>query len=230
MAKRRMISQSIWTNRRFIRLNCTDRMLFIGLVTIADDEGRLWNDGLSIKAKIFPVDNIKVKEIQTSLEKMAEFGLIEMDNTGIQLTGWENHQKVRNDMFISSVVPEPLHGRNESVTVPSLNLTKHNITNITKNSCSIKKSNESNFNRFWNQYDKKINRGKCEKRWNKLKSSEKTEIFNTLNAYIESTPNEQYRKNPLTYLNNEGWKDVIIERKSKVRRRMEETMGMELPA
>ena len=28
-------------------------------------------------------------------------------------------------------------------------------------------------------------------------------------AYVESTPNKEFRKYPATFLNNEGWKDEI---------------------
>jgi hypothetical protein len=35
--------------------------------------------------------------------------------------------------------------------------------------------------------------------------------------------------NPLTYLNGEGWKDEIIEKKSKVMTNVERIMAVELP-
>ena len=105
MAKRRMVSQSIWTNRRFLRLNNQEKLLYIGLVTISDDEGRLWNDGLSIRSKIFPADSIELKEITENLEKIGKKGLIELSDESIQLVGWNEHQNIRKDRLISSVIP-----------------------------------------------------------------------------------------------------------------------------
>ena len=105
MAKRRMVSQSIWTNRRFLRLNNQEKLLYIGLVTISDDEGRLWNDGLSIRSKIFPADSIELKEITENLEKIGKKGLIELSDESIQLVGWNEHQNIRKDRLIPSVIP-----------------------------------------------------------------------------------------------------------------------------
>ena len=236
MAKRRMIAQSMWTNRRFIRLNNKQRLLFIGLVTIADDEGRLWNDELSIKAKILPVDNVKTKEITDSLERMAEIGLIAKSDESIQLTGWKEHQTIREDRIISSVIPQVTDRCQTDVRQVSdkcqRNIIEDNIIqdNISEDNTLVQNSNEllNDFDEFWELYNKKVNRAKCERRWKRLKKSEKEDIFNTLPSYIYTTPDVQYRKNPLTYLNNRGWEDALIERKSKAKSNMERIMSTEL--
>jgi len=74
-----------------------------------------------------------------------------------------------------------------------------------------------------------VSRGKCVKKWEKIKSSDKEKIFETLPAYVKSTPDKVFRMNPLTYLNGEGWKDEIIEKKSKVMTNVERIMAVELP-
>lgn len=65
------------------------------------------------------------------------------------------------------------------------------------------------FGRFWSLYGKKTGKDKCFKKWCKLKKSEKDEIFKVLPEYIKSTPDKQYRKNPLTWLNGKHWEDEI---------------------
>lgn len=65
------------------------------------------------------------------------------------------------------------------------------------------------FDDFWCLYDKKKDRKKCAAKFSKLKEKDITKIFETLPAYIRSTPDENYRKNPLTYLNGECWNDEI---------------------
>lgn len=72
------------------------------------------------------------------------------------------------------------------------------------------KEPDDSFEEFWVLYDKKIEKDKCKKKWQKLKSSDKAKIFETLPEYINSTPNKQYRKNPATYLNQQSWNDEII--------------------
>ena len=65
------------------------------------------------------------------------------------------------------------------------------------------------FDDFWNMYDKKDGAAKCKSKWNKLKDHEKDSIFRSLPSYVISTPDKQYRKNPLTWLNGEHWNDDI---------------------
>jgi hypothetical protein len=65
------------------------------------------------------------------------------------------------------------------------------------------------FDDFWNLYDKKDGSSKCKAKWNRLKESDKDIVFKTLPNYILSTPDKQYRKNPLTWLNGEHWNDDI---------------------
>ena len=66
------------------------------------------------------------------------------------------------------------------------------------------------FDIFWNLYDKKIEKDKCESKWNKLTDKERENIINYLPKYKLSTPDKQYRKNPETFFNNKTWNDEII--------------------
>lgn len=69
---------------------------------------------------------------------------------------------------------------------------------------------ETDFNNFWNLYDKKTSRDKCFKKFKVLTEADKCKIFETLPEYIKSTPDKKFRKNPETYLNNHSWNDEII--------------------
>lgn len=66
------------------------------------------------------------------------------------------------------------------------------------------------FKSFWDLYDKKVNAGKCEPKWNKLKDSDRTAIMEYIPKYKEAQPDKQYRKNPEVFLNNKSWNDEII--------------------
>lgn len=69
----------------------------------------------------------------------------------------------------------------------------------------------SDFDVFWNLYDKKVGKKeKLQKKWESLKPEDKTKILEHLPKYKISQPNPKYRKNPETYLNNESWNDEII--------------------
>lgn len=66
------------------------------------------------------------------------------------------------------------------------------------------------FSEFWEFYDKKKDKQRAEKVYKKISLRDRKCIFNTLQAYKDSTPDKQYRKNPETYLRNRTWEDEII--------------------
>jgi uncharacterized protein YdaU (DUF1376 family) len=67
----------------------------------------------------------------------------------------------------------------------------------------------SRFAEFWNLYAKKNDSKKCEAKFKKLTKTQIDLIFEKLPAYVKSTPDKQYRKNPITWLNNESWNDEV---------------------
>jgi len=86
----------------------------------------------------------------------------------------------------------------------------------------VKKVYSANFLKFWDLYNKKTSVDKSYKIFEKLSKSKIEKIFETLPAYIEATPEVQFRKNPSTYLNQESWNDVIPEFKTSAQVREEQ--------
>ena len=80
------------------------------------------------------------------------------------------------------------------------------------------------FEEFWDLYDKKVGKLKTMNRFNRLTKKEVEKITEHLPRYLEATPDKQFRKNPLTYLNGHCWEDEIIiyqtnKAENKVKRR-----------
>ena len=71
------------------------------------------------------------------------------------------------------------------------------------------------FDTFWNLYDKKVSKDKCEIKWNKLTDKEREDIINHIPKYKSATPDKQFRKDPETYFNNKTWRDEIINSNSQ---------------
>jgi hypothetical protein len=69
------------------------------------------------------------------------------------------------------------------------------------------KNNAIAFAKFWEMYGKSSDKKKCEDKFEHLEASEIETIFATLPKYVASTPDLQYRKNPLTYINGKCWND-----------------------
>ena len=70
------------------------------------------------------------------------------------------------------------------------------------------------FETFWTLYDKKIDRVKCEKKWDKLQDNEKKKCLEKLPDYVKSTPDKKFRRSPDVYLNNRSWENEIIQQKN----------------
>ena len=68
------------------------------------------------------------------------------------------------------------------------------------------------FEVFWDLYGKKVGRVKAEQKWHKLKPEEQEQVLEHVPAYVSSTPEVKFRKDPSTYLNGRCWEDEIINR------------------
>ena len=66
------------------------------------------------------------------------------------------------------------------------------------------------FDEFWDAYDKKTAKPKCEALWKKMSKDKKEKAISYISSYKKSQPDKRYRKNPDTYLRNESWNDEII--------------------
>lgn len=66
---------------------------------------------------------------------------------------------------------------------------------------------EQKFERFWDLYDKKQDMQKCKDKFCKLSEQEQNRILEVVCLYVAKTPDKQFRKNPLTWLNGKCWLD-----------------------
>jgi hypothetical protein len=66
------------------------------------------------------------------------------------------------------------------------------------------------FDKFWVMYGKSADKKKCMDKFILLSDSEIDLIFETLPIYLLKTPDVQYRKNPLTYINGKCWNDIDL--------------------
>lgn len=105
--------------------------------------------------------------------------------------------KASAEKRISTTVQRPFNKGKES-----------KVNEIKENESKVKHIGDFNF--FWDVYNKKVDRTKCEKLWNKLTDSEIQKIIATVDQYVLANPEIQFRKNPSTYLNGKCFNDEII--------------------
>lgn len=78
-------------------------------------------------------------------------------------------------------------------------------------------NDEFSFDKIWDLYGKKRgDKRKLRAKWEKLPRKTREAIFKHVPAYVQSTPDVQYRKDFQTYLNNHSWEDEIIASNSEI--------------
>jgi len=77
------------------------------------------------------------------------------------------------------------------------------------------------FENFWDLFQKKKDHKKCLAKWKLLSQEEKDSIFNCVSSYVQSTPDPQFRKNPLTWLNGKCWNDEIVYKLNPAEQRLQ---------
>ena len=108
MARKRMIDPSIWINEDFGTLSNLAKLVFIGLFSLADDEGRGKSSPAYIKAVLFPYnDDLRIADIEKALSeissKMSVIFYSCDENKYYTLTSWDTWQKI--DKPTTSQIP-----------------------------------------------------------------------------------------------------------------------------
>src|ERR1035437_5743127 len=110
MAQRRMLYSSLWQNEDFSKLSDKGKILYIGLITLADDHGRLKSNPSILRSQIFLYDeSIKNSEISKLLQDISKIGLILLyeNDEYIQHPNWFKFQILRKDRMGKSMCPSP---------------------------------------------------------------------------------------------------------------------------
>ena len=72
MARKRMIDPGIWQSEDFARLSTLAKLVFIGLFSNADDEGRGRANALYLKSILFPYDEkLRAADMEKTLQEIA---------------------------------------------------------------------------------------------------------------------------------------------------------------
>ena len=99
MARKRMISPEIWDSENFSKLSILAKLVFIGMFSNADDEGRGKAKAAFLKSKLFPYDeSMRVADVESALDEVAENMSVTMyshdGNEYYSFDNWKKWQKV----------------------------------------------------------------------------------------------------------------------------------------
>lgn len=110
MARIRSIKPSFWTDHDVAGLRRDARLMALGLISHADDDGRFIATATAIGGNVFPRDEIPPTTIRKWRDEIAKAGLIELYTVDGCEYGWFpkwlKHQKVYKP-YPSTLPPPP---------------------------------------------------------------------------------------------------------------------------
>lgn len=216
MARKRMISPTMWEDPGFNKLSVGARLLFVGMISHADDEGFIRADFGSLKRLVFGFDEA-VTDLVFWFKEVQQFKNIHWyEYEGEQyahFVKWDIYQKQQKDRIQASSYPSC------SICVAGVKQVRKEVKLSKLSKDKISKDNTSrDFEEFWNIYPKKTEKKKTEEKWNRLTREDQEAILKDLPERIEhhDTWKRGYILNPLTYLNGERWNDEITKSETSI--------------
>lgn len=78
MSRERFVSPDTWKSEQVTRLSLEARLLWVGIITTADDMGRRRASAHSLKLDVFPCDACSLEEVNAWRDEVASVGLIRL--------------------------------------------------------------------------------------------------------------------------------------------------------
>lgn len=157
-----MIDPSIWEDENFGKLRVESRLLFIGMISCADDEGYLRANSAYLKAAIFMYDDeLSSESVKKSrdllIQNMRAVHYFVVDNNEyIHFTKWEEYQTIRADRKKPSSMPKcTICQPNVNQTATSLQPNRNQMTAQVKLN-KVKLSQEKGVQRETKEFHKSI--------------------------------------------------------------------------
>jgi hypothetical protein len=193
MARYRTIKPEFWTSEQVMECSANARLLFIGMWNFADDAGRIPFSPKTLKAQIYPGDEITPETIRGMVVELSSNGLLKPytvdDKEYLQITGW-HHQKI--DKPQKPKYPEPFaeHSANDQVTVAP---ERKKEGKERKENCPVAKATRTKQvysdefeQQFWKPYPRTAIMSKKEawREWMKLGPEQRVASCQALPAYL----------------------------------------------
>lgn len=96
MARIRTIKPEFWGDEKMAALDALTRLVFLGLISLADDRGRLLDNVKFLDGQLFPVSDDSCAEALDTLAHLSRIKRYtsESGQSLIQIVNWHRHQKV----------------------------------------------------------------------------------------------------------------------------------------
>ena len=232
MAKNRYVDTKFWDDAFISELTPSEKLIFLYLLTnpITNVAGIY---EITVKRIAFDT-GLGSQSVSNALERFERAGKVYYRENHVILVNFIKNQKLNSNMKVSVLhvfesLSNPLKRflfGDETKTYVSLSKALEDMRN-TGLSYSLNSSKDLSLNKedkdlnkvvnvqipfdvFWELYDKKVDRTKCEPKWDRLNPEDQASAIKFIPKYVESTPDKNYRKNPETFLNKRSWENEII--------------------
>lgn len=112
MARIRSLKPSFWSDPAVADLSRDERLLLVGLISSADDEGRFLASASAISGYVFPHDNLPPKTIKMWRDHLSCSGIVHIYSVSKREYGlfpnWKKHQRISKPQ--ASIIPAPGEG------------------------------------------------------------------------------------------------------------------------
>jgi len=150
MAGRRMLHNTVSTSEKVNTLDKDGIIIFVFMISHADDDGRLKGSAKSVKAVVVPMLEITESEIEKQLEEMARRALIRRyavaNQQYIDFPKWLEFQQIRKSRYKPSLLPSFNDCQLSSNVQPNViqSTTQYNLikSNEIENNKNISKDND----------------------------------------------------------------------------------------
>ena len=214
MARIRSVKPEFWTDGDMLKLSRDTRLFYIGLWNFADDNGVVESDPLSLKARIFPCDEVDVSKCITELQSVQKVIVYKNGDKKewLMIKSFLNHQLV--DRPRKSNNPLPPKEQLESL---GFQLKSYEISLGEERKGEERKGKDTaslfNFDVIWEGYPLKLGRKDALRHFNATVLTEqdyeliKKALYNY--CHSEQVKNPKFIKHGSTWFNE--WHDWIAQ-------------------
>lgn len=226
-----MVHTDIWKSKQVSWLSLQARLLFIGLISLGDDDGRLRGDPVLLRSEIFPRDeSVTVADVRGWLGEVVSAGLVVLytvdDEDYLAHPNWTKYQSLRADRKKDSSIPLPPDNLLTTVLQPTDNQLATTTpqpadTRLLEGKVSKGKVRQdkilaqTEFEQFWSEYPRKIAKQNALKSWNKIAPTPELAQKIIFSVSVQKTTPQwkkdggQFIPHPATWLNQGRWEDEV---------------------
>ena len=176
MARIRTLKPETWESEKLGRLKLLSRVNFIGLISLADDEGRGRGDTAFLLARLHPyAADVKLDAMKESLAELEKTGLVVFyqaaDCSYYAIPSWSENQKI--DRPSPSKLPAPPTRKPRRALDEHSSNTRRALAVVsgTKEGTREGRPEADGFAVFWAAYPRKDKKKEALSVWDKLKPS-----------------------------------------------------------